>query len=97
MRTVDEELVLKVSLEPCLRCGKITGATPHHIKTRGSGGGDTVANLMPLCQRHHMEVGTIGMIAFAGKYPRVRLWLLDHGWEIDTFLNKWRNYLRPIT
>jgi hypothetical protein len=97
MRTINEDIVKLVSFEPCLCCGYVTGATPHHIKTRGSGGGDTIDNLMPLCQKHHTEVGTIGLIAFSAKYVRVYLWLMEHEWEIDTFLNKWRNYQRPIT
>jgi hypothetical protein len=29
------------------------GLDPHHIKTRGSGGGDTLENGITLCRRHH--------------------------------------------
>ena len=29
------------------------GLDPHHIKTRGAGGGDTRSNLISLCRGHH--------------------------------------------
>lgn len=32
------------------RCGYVD---PHHIKTRGSGGGDTDENVIGLCRKHH--------------------------------------------
>ncbi len=36
-----------------LRDGCSGGIDPHHIKTRGSGGDDTLENLICLCRRHH--------------------------------------------
>ena len=41
---------------------------PHHIRTRGAGGGDEPGNLLSLCTTHHTEVGTMGVMSFADKY-----------------------------
>ena len=35
------------------RDGCSGGLDPHHIKTKGSGGGDTKENLITLCRKHH--------------------------------------------
>jgi hypothetical protein len=43
----------------CLVCGKFVtyeSMHPHHIQTRGSGGGDTEDNLICLCGRCHDRV-----------------------------------------
>ena len=37
----------------CEVCGRPAMRTPHHLKTRGSGGGDEWENLMSLCLWHH--------------------------------------------
>lgn len=39
-----------------------------HWKTRGSGGDDELSNLSPLCRRHHIEKGQIGVKTFYLKY-----------------------------
>lgn len=40
-----------------LSTGKVcsAGLDPHHIKPRGSGGKDTVENLITLCRAHHND------------------------------------------
>lgn len=43
-------------------------SVPHHIRTRGAGGSDKEGNLLALCDTHHTEVGTIGILTFAKKY-----------------------------
>jgi len=48
-------------------CGNYSAA-PHHIKSRGAGGGDEPGNLMALCTAHHNEVHTIGRKTFMEKY-----------------------------
>ena len=40
----------------------------HHIITRGAGGCDCADNLIPLCVKHHSEVGNIGCESFFEKY-----------------------------
>ena len=42
---------------------------PHHIKTKGAGGLDTV----PLCRKHHAECHAIGRWTFAKKYGLMTL------------------------
>ena len=51
--------------EPC--CG---GLDAHHIKTKGSGGGDNPENLITLCRGHHND-------AHAGKITKgqMKSWL----------------------
>ncbi len=51
----------------CEVCGNFSAA-PHHIRTRGAGGGDEAKNLLAFCTSHHTEVGTIGILTFAKKY-----------------------------
>lgn len=53
-----------------------------HIKTRGSGGTDDDWNLMPLCRLHHVERHAIGIGTFAFKYPLVKNFLIERGWEV---------------
>lgn len=39
-----------------LRCGREAPGEPHHIRTRGAGGGDIRENLIQLCGEHHRAV-----------------------------------------
>ena len=52
----------------CEICGNYSSA-PHHIRTRGAGGGDEDENLLALCTSHHTEVG-IGILTFGKKYQQ---------------------------
>jgi 5-methylcytosine-specific restriction endonuclease McrA len=76
---------------PCLVCSESgeNRVTWHHLKTRKSGGGDEDFNLMPLCQRCHTEVHTIGLKSFAKKYPSVSEWLISKQWGTCPLTNKW--------
>lgn len=65
----------------CLVCGS-PNVDAHHIKTRGSGGDDSLKNLAPLCRIHHTEVHRIGIISFSQKYLGVSTYLQDNGWEL---------------
>jgi len=52
---------------------------PHHIKTRGAGGGDTLDNLVILCRLHHEEAQTYkihraALIALTGPRQRDPFW-----------------------
>jgi len=47
-------------------------AAPHHTRTRGSGGDDEPINLLALCTNHHTEVGMLGALTFASRYPEIR-------------------------
>jgi len=63
----------------------------HHVKTRGSGGGDEFWNLMPLSREKHTEVHKIGLNKFSEKYPVVKTWLLKNGWTKCPLRKKWVN------
>lgn len=54
----------------CIVCGS-NDTVAHHVKTRGSGGGDTFA--VPLCAEHHNEIHTIGIDTFQERYG-INLW-----------------------
>lgn len=72
----------------CVVCGN--AATPAHIKGRGAFGDDVPDNMAPLCGRHHTEQGSAGMTTFSKRHPGFRAWLLNHKWEFNEFLQKWR-------
>jgi hypothetical protein len=56
---------------------------PHHVKTRGSGGGDE-ANLTALCRAAHTELHQIGRHSFARKYG-VKL--------VEIAMQRWQGYV----
>lgn len=62
---------------------------PHHIKSRGTYGGDKEYNLLPVCSAHYVEVHQIGLVKFAEKYKQVKSWLRLNKWQFDGFMNKY--------
>lgn len=101
-RHVDEEALQNARNMPCMACSDLDpqGALeavfegncrshPHHVKTRGSGGGDYAENLMPLCHIHHREVHRTSLSHFASKYKTVTNWLHLAGWTERG--KKWRH------
>jgi len=44
-------------------------AAPHHIRSRGAGGGDNPENLLALCTDHHTEIHQYGWQSFAFLHP----------------------------
>jgi len=62
-RIVNKPLIKKIhSIGYCEYCGSHFNLEAHHIKSRGSGGGDTDDNLICLCWKCHRLVhdGNIG-------------------------------------
>lgn len=93
-RIVDEELLDAVRRLPCLACASEASEAsvrhaldysgevlshPHHVRSRGAGGGDVPNNVMPLCHKHHAEIHARGKLDMASKYPVVRFWLETAG------------------
>lgn len=72
----------------CEICGK-KGVDIHHIKSRGSGGGDHIFNLIKLCHSHHREIHQLGVRTFARKYEQFKSFLVRKGWEFSTITKKW--------
>lgn len=75
--------------EYCVVSGDGPGVALHHVKTRGSGGGDEPWNLMPLSFRMHNEVHQMGLTTFADRHPAARAWLTERGWILDPVLLRW--------
>ena len=73
-RVVDKPLLHRFTQFPCA-VGYVTHMRPvagHHIKTKGSGGGDVEENLIPLCALHHSEIHAMGIDRFLVAYgPRM--------------------------
>ena len=77
-RIQNRKLLNDVASRRCLVNSHCVGRIdPHHITTQGSGGGDTIDNVMPLCRKHHTEWGC-GIGKFLGRHPVVRKWLEAH-------------------
>jgi hypothetical protein len=54
-----------------------------HIKSKGSGGPDEMANLMPLCRTHHQMQHAQGHIFMIEKFPTYKFFLLRLGWSVQ--------------
>ena len=48
-RITSKKTIQEVRKTYCEICGQRTNIEPHHINTRGSGGGDIKENLIQLC------------------------------------------------
>jgi hypothetical protein len=83
MAKCDPELLLLTRNMPCAACGASPPNDPHHIKTKGSGGGDEPFNLISLCRRHHIEWHHYGAVRFLTRFPDLRYRLLKQGWVIE--------------
>jgi hypothetical protein len=68
-RIVDKNVIAKCrAYGTCMLGGDCFGdLDPHHIKSRGSGGGDIEGNVILLCRRHHT-------LAHAGKISKTVLY-----------------------
>ena len=59
METIDETLLDEFRESACEICSRRPPSEPHHIESRGMGGGnrkDIRSNLVALCAKHHREV-----------------------------------------
>ena len=56
-----------VSRLPCSVC-YAPNVDVHHFKSKGSGGGDELENLVSLCRRHHNEFHNLGVETWTKKY-----------------------------
>jgi hypothetical protein len=69
-RVIDEKNIQRLHGVPCLvdNSACTIGTDAHHVKSRGSGGGDEPENLMPLCRVHHTEIHLTGHSQFVKRY-----------------------------
>lgn len=77
----DRDFLEAIRALQCLGCGAQPPNDAHHIKTRGSGGGDDHWNLMPLCRNCHTHVHKIGLVNFLGLHPHIEDYLTALGWQ----------------
>lgn len=70
-----------ISYTRCLVC-KRSPVDQAHIKTKKTGGPNEPFNLMPLCRICHRKQHDIGIISFMNRFPEVKKYLEDWGWEI---------------
>jgi hypothetical protein len=62
-REVNEKLIVEVRNRGCMINKDCYGGLDvHHIKSRGSGGGDTLENTCCLCRKHH-QLAHMGKIS----------------------------------
>lgn len=73
-----------IKQQRCIACGKAPPNDAHHLRTRKSGGGDQLWNLLPLDRRCHQESHFIGQRSFANKYRLPVSW--DSGFPKRTDL-----------
>lgn len=75
--------------KPCTGCAKAGPSTLHHLISRGAGGPDHEANLIPLCVFCHDFVHRSGLTKLAHK-GKVKAWLESFNWRYDVNFRKWR-------
>ena len=54
-RIINRKMIQACRKNRCEYCGTVTNIEPHHINTRGSGGGDIKENLIQLCTQCHIN------------------------------------------
>lgn len=87
-RIINKKLIEEVKRGPCIVSGR-RPCDAHHVTPRGAGGGDVEFNLMPLSRAAHMNCHAKGLMRFS-EIPRVKEWLLNHGWEISG--GRWKHF-----
>lgn len=78
-RITNQKVLQQRKSEPCWVCG-MEPADASHIKTQGSGGPDTLWNVVAKCRLHHIEWG-LSWSRFVFKYPKFAMKLKELGWD----------------
>lgn len=78
-RAISEDVLDAARASACVACGSIHLVHAHHVTSIGAGGGDTVDNVMPLCQTHHNYWHHKGAVDSCRKFPGIKRWLEYHG------------------
>ncbi len=81
-RIKNERLLLEYRAMFCEVCGKKEGVCGHHVKSKGSGGDDEPSNLIPLCQEHHNQIHSRGLLFMSERYPQIKDALTERGWTL---------------
>jgi hypothetical protein len=100
-RIVNEAVLEAVRQQKCCCCEakqivQVGPSDPHHVTSVGAGGGDTEANVMPLCRVHHRQADDPfkGQGWMLDEYSGFRLWLMKHNRYdvIERLLRKRKTY-----
>jgi hypothetical protein len=79
LRLEDKKVLEQVRGQGCCVCGQHP-VDASHIKTKGSGGPDTLWNVVAHCRRHHMEWHSRGWKDFSRRNPVMAVKLKSLGW-----------------
>lgn len=90
-RVVNKKYLKEMSLRSCLLCGG-GPCSPHHMTTKGSGGGDSHNNIIPLCIKHHREIHDIGIFTMIDKYNILLNWLIMNNRDDIIAKYKWQKF-----
>lgn len=89
-RYINKNAVAECRTMPCEICiWHDDGNCGHHLKTRGSGGGDEWFNLLPVCVKCHAKIHDYGYNKMIIKHPRLLKALIKRGWYKDEN-EKWK-------
>ena len=83
-RIKNRSLLDSFHTQRCIACRR-KGCDPAHIKTRKTGGDDTLDNVMALCRLHHREQSDKGWLHMSKKYFPVLLELGRKNWTLDRY------------
>lgn len=83
-RVESQSTINEVKKMSCILCGATSNIDAHHLKSRGSGGGDEFFNLLPVCRAHHSLIHSQGLIRLAEGNPVVMIELNRRGWYVKT-------------
>lgn len=81
-RLVDEPFLAELRKISCVICAH-KETEIHHIKTRGSGGGDYAWNCIPVCRFCHQRIHQVGMIEVCKLFPHFLEYIQKLGWYFD--------------
>ena len=88
-RHIDSHILDMARNRACLVCNRRGPSDPHHLRSRGAGGGDYEWNVVSLCRSCHTEIHKLGTNRFLEKYGRLRDWMIDRGWVFEAVRGKW--------
>lgn len=73
----------------CVCCPRQPPSDPHHLISRGAGGGNEKNNVMGFCREHHTEIHKLGIARMAEKYSKFDIILRTNGWVFCPAIKQW--------
>jgi hypothetical protein len=88
-RHQNKELLKEKAKDPCVLCRKHPAGEVHHIKPKGSGGGDWDHNTVSMCRFCHTMTHQLGLLRVTKLYPKFKELIERMGWQYDLVLLRW--------